>query len=354
MRLTLRHPRTCRGTNQTRAAHPGRHAAPLLAAAGVPVNLDAIPRMACRTCTVPLNRCVDLHTGQVTYTHPLNTELEPVGHDPDPAPMDEIDTRQVCDFCGDERIAYTVLIMPITSIADTGSGRMVDRYGTDWSACFPVRRPPAGQGSGRPAPPAAAERSTAGPQGSRGCAGHVRAVLRSLLPGWTVAIGRWPATPLAAGILPQVRDRLATLLGGELGLPGPRRARDPRRGRGQRRHRAAVLDRPRVHRTRRLRRRVAAGHHTAPPTFPPRTACYWPGPTRWAHAPTWSPRRGAAARTGCGWWATAASAPACHPPNFSICANSSAGSVPASTRTCRPAIRSTRPVPRRCWWRPGC
>jgi hypothetical protein len=29
-------------------------------------------------------------------------------------------------------------------------------------------------------------------------------------------------------------------------------------------------------------------------------------------------------------------------------------SAPACTPTCCPATRSTRPAPRRCWWRPGC
>jgi hypothetical protein len=47
-----------------------------------------------------------------------------------------------------------------------------------------------------------------------------QAVLQSLLPGVTVAaIGRWPASPVPATILPKVRDRLATLLAGPIGLP---------------------------------------------------------------------------------------------------------------------------------------
>jgi hypothetical protein len=61
--------------------------------------------MACRTCTVPLNRYVDLTTGQVTYTHPLGVDVEPVGHDPDPAPMDEIDTRQM--WCATRRLVVS-------------------------------------------------------------------------------------------------------------------------------------------------------------------------------------------------------------------------------------------------------
>ena len=184
------------------------------------MNLDTIPRMACRTCTVPLNRYVDMDTGQVSYTHPLNAELEPGGHDPDPAPLDEVDARHVCDFCGDERIAYTVRTLPITSIADTGRGRMVDRYGTDWSACFPC----AGYLQAGDLDGLHHRLRHNGPPLDRKEAAAVRvmqqAVLQSLLPGATVAaIGRWSATPLQAGILPKVRDRLATLLGGPLGLP---------------------------------------------------------------------------------------------------------------------------------------
>ena len=176
--------------------------------------------MACRTCTVPLNRYVDLDTGQVYYTHPLNAAVESIGHDPDPAPLDEVDARYVCDFCGDERIAYTVTTAPITSIADTSSGRLVDQYGTDWSACFPC----AGYLQANDLDGLHTRLRHNGPPLDGNEAAVVRvmqhAVLRSLLPGRAVAaIGRWPAIPLAAGILPKVRDRLAALLGGQVGLP---------------------------------------------------------------------------------------------------------------------------------------
>lgn len=207
-------------TNHTRAAYPGRRRAVPVAAAGVAVNPAAIPRMACRTCTVPLNRYIDMTTGQVTYTHPLNSRVDMAGHEPDPAPMDEIDTRRVCDFCGDGRIAYTVRTTPITSVADTGRGRVVDRYGTDWSACYTC----AGHLQANDINGLRDHVRHNGPPLDRAeaAAVHViqQAVLHSLLPGWTLAaIGRWPATPLPAGTLPKVRDRLATLFGGELGLP---------------------------------------------------------------------------------------------------------------------------------------
>ena len=184
------------------------------------MNLDTIPRMACRTCGVPLNRYADLVSGQVEYTHPLGVVLEPAGHQPDPAPLDEVDARHVCDFCSDERIAFTLRTVPISSVADTPAGRIVERYGTDWSACFVC----AGylqvgdlDGLGR-------RLQQVGPRLDRIAAAAARvmqqAVLQSLLPGVSVAaIGRWPATPLPAAILPKVRDRLANLFAGPLGLP---------------------------------------------------------------------------------------------------------------------------------------
>src|SRR5262249_10378023 len=116
--------------------------------------------------------------------------------------------------------AYTVRTAPITSIADTGGGRMVDRYGTDWAACFPC----AGYLQAKDLDGLHHQLRQNGPPLDRKEAAAVRvmqqAVRQSLLPGATVAaIGRWPATPLPAGILPKVRDRLATLLGGPLGVP---------------------------------------------------------------------------------------------------------------------------------------
>jgi hypothetical protein len=184
------------------------------------VNLDDIPPMACRVCATPLNRYVDLDTGQVRYTHPLGTVLPPVGHDPDPAPPDEVDARHVCDFCGDERIVYTLRTTPISTVTTTEDERVVQRYGTDWSACFPCAAfVAAGDRDGLHA-----RLRQVGPPLDRIATQAVRvmqqAVLDSLLPGRVVAaIGRWPATPLPAGILPKVRDRLAALVRGPLGLP---------------------------------------------------------------------------------------------------------------------------------------
>jgi hypothetical protein len=167
------------------------------------MNLDTIPRMACRTCGVPLNRYADLVSGQVEYTHPLGVVLEPAGHDPDPAPLDEVDARHVCDFCSDERIAFTLRTVPISSVADTPDGRIVERYGTDWSACFVC----AGYLQARDLDGLGRRLRQVGPRLDRIASGAARvmqqAVLQSLLPGVSVAaIGRWPATALPAAISP--------------------------------------------------------------------------------------------------------------------------------------------------------
>jgi len=97
---------------------------------------------------------------------------------------------------------------------------VVERYGTDWSACFACAAfVAAGDLDGLHA-----RLRQVGPPLDRIAAHAVRvmqqAVLDSLLPGRVVAaIGRWPATPLSAGILPKVRDRPAALVRGPLGLP---------------------------------------------------------------------------------------------------------------------------------------
>jgi hypothetical protein len=105
-------------------------------------------------------------------------------------------------------------------VADTGRGQLVNQYGTDWSACFPC----GGHLQAKNLDGLSQQLRQHGPPLDRHNAAAVRvmhqAVLQSLLPGAAVAaIGRWPATPLPAGILPKVGNRLATLLGGALGLP---------------------------------------------------------------------------------------------------------------------------------------
>jgi len=176
--------------------------------------------MACRVCAVPLTGFIDLDTGRVRYSHPLRTVVQPVGHDPDPAPIDEVDARYVCDFCGDERIVYALRTVPISTVTTTGGGRVVEEYGTDWSACFAC----AGYIDAADLDGLHSRLRQVGPRLDRIAAAGVRvmqqAVLQSLLPGRAVAaIGRWPATPLPAATLPKVRDRLAALIGGPLGLP---------------------------------------------------------------------------------------------------------------------------------------
>jgi len=176
--------------------------------------------MACRICGSPLNRYVDLDTGLVEYTHPRNAARGSADHAADPVPADRVDVHHVCDFCGDERIVYTFRTVPIDTVVVCAGEQLVERYGTDWSACvdcaaFIEARDLDGLHARlrRVGPPL-------DPIGAYGVRVMQQAVLSSLLPGRTLAaIGRWPATVLVASTLPKVRDRLVALVGGPIGLP---------------------------------------------------------------------------------------------------------------------------------------
>ncbi|WP_433221851.1 hypothetical protein ACQP00_21855 [Dactylosporangium sp. CS-047395] len=175
--------------------------------------------MACRTCGTLLNRYQDLNSGQTRYVHPAGVGRGP-RHAADPAPLDEVDVRQACDFCSDERVAYTVATEPITTIGALNGGTQVDHYDTEWTACFPCER------DLRAGDLDALRRRLELTSRMAGLLDPAiaqvlhQAVRRGLRPGRTLAVtGRWPAGPLPAAHLPRIRDRLAALYGGPTGLP---------------------------------------------------------------------------------------------------------------------------------------
>jgi hypothetical protein len=191
---------------------------------------DAGRQMACRVCARPLNRYVDLNTGKASYLHPLDMRGATMpAHEPDPVPADQIDTDHVCDFCSDRKIVYAYRVRPVETVMDGPGGRLVQHYGTDWSACIDCAHLlEAGDlnalharilrnGGFRERPVADQLRL------------FLRGVFAGLQPGRTVlAIGRWEPVPLPAPILPRVRDRLADLLRGPDHLPADLDAPDLR------------------------------------------------------------------------------------------------------------------------------
>ena len=182
-----------------------------------------------------------------------------------------------------------------------------------------------------------------------------QAVLQSLLPGFTLAaIGRWPATPLPAGILPKVRDRLAAMLGADLGLP---------LGLDEPPVRTAIADSVAAARLFWIDPEFtqladhAAGSLPATTLTPvdlpaPHGMLAWAqpvGPRADLVAASWT--TGPHGLRVVGYRSIGAGLP---PTDCSSSANSSAGSAPACTPTCRPATRSTLAAPPPSSWRPGC
>jgi hypothetical protein len=175
------------------------------------MSTDPTPQMGCRTCGSPLNRYLDLATGTVRYTHPANPTGQPADHEPDPAPADQIDVHHVCDFCSDEHIVYTFRTGRLDMLVLAPDEQLIQHYGSDWSACL----------------------ECADLVHARDVRGLAARIMRSGLP-------------FDREVFDGIRPR------------PPRRA-----GSGRRRTRRGtpVLDRPRVHRPHRARRRRTTRHH---------------------------------------------------------------------------------------------
>jgi hypothetical protein len=176
--------------------------------------------VACRTCGSLLNRYIDLDTYEERFTHPISAMLEVADHEPDPVPADQIDARHVCDFCSDEKVVYTFRTRPVETVVLTAGERLVQHYGTDWSACIDC----ATSVQARDLDGLHARVMRLGLPLDQPAIGGVRimqqTVLDSVLPGRELAaIGHWQPAPLPAPILPKIRDRLAQLVRGEDRLP---------------------------------------------------------------------------------------------------------------------------------------
>jgi hypothetical protein len=181
---------------------------------------DAAQPSACGTCGSPLNRYVDLTTGEARFTHPLSSATGQLDHQPDPVPAAQVDTRYVCDFCSDEKIVYTYRVGPVGVVVLAADEGVLHRYGGNWAACIECAQ----LIDARDLDGLHARTMRLGPPLDQRAEARVRAmqlaVVNSIMPGRALAaIGRWKPTPLPASTLPKVRDRLVRLVRGEDELP---------------------------------------------------------------------------------------------------------------------------------------
>lgn len=175
------------------------------------------PQFTCGTCGSPLDRYAEWPSGVVSYQHPI---WKGADHPPVPVAADAVETTYACDFCTDPQVLFVYETTQRVAVqVDTPRGRIVRDYGTRWSACVECAalieaRNLAGL----------LARNLADGMAFDEVVAHLSAMLRQVLallrPGRTLtADGQWAALPLPATTLPKVRDRLARLIAGDIGLP---------------------------------------------------------------------------------------------------------------------------------------
>ncbi|MBM2623412.1 hypothetical protein JIG36_48750 [Actinoplanes sp. LDG1-06] len=173
---------------------------------------------ACGNCGSPLDVHVELPAGVISFEHPAWKSTD---HPPEPVPADSVEATYVCDFCTDPRILFVYHTeRAVFAKVETVNGTVVRNYGTRWSACIECAvlvEPRDLQGL--------VDRITAHKRAlSTEVIAHLAVmldqVLASLVPGRALAVGgQWAIDPLPARTLPKIRDRLASLIGGETALP---------------------------------------------------------------------------------------------------------------------------------------
>ncbi|MFI7598254.1 hypothetical protein [Actinoplanes sp. NPDC049681] len=176
------------------------------------------PRFVCGTCGNPLDRYAELASGIVSYQHPIWKDAD---HPPVPVTADTVETAYVCDFCTDPKILFVYATTQRVLVqVDTAHGRVIRDYGTRWSACVECAALVEARNLAGLLDRILTHGMTFAAEVVAHLAAMLRQVLATLRPGRALtADGQWDAVPLPATTLPKVRDRLAELTAGDVGLP---------------------------------------------------------------------------------------------------------------------------------------
>ncbi|MEU4243958.1 hypothetical protein [Actinoplanes sp. NPDC026619] len=142
-------------------------------------------------------------------------------HPPVPVAADALDATYVCDFCTDAKILYIYTTAQRVLVqVDTGHGTVVRDYGTRWAACAEC----ATLVESRDLHGLLDRILTHGMAFAAEVTAHLSTMLQQVLatlrPGRALTVdGRWEPSPVPATMLPKIRDRLATLIAGDIALP---------------------------------------------------------------------------------------------------------------------------------------
>jgi hypothetical protein len=175
--------------------------------------------MACQACTYALT---PVHRdGRIGYEHPITPDAD---HPVTPVPADRLDSVfRRCHLCSVHQPwwEYRTDAPVVEAIGDIGT--VVQQYSSRWHVCGDCADllDAADQ-------PALTRRCTgvlgwpADGLAAQILAGLHQAIIVSREPGRTlITTGTWPSLPLKPPALPRIRDRLAALLRGPVGLPHP-------------------------------------------------------------------------------------------------------------------------------------
>ncbi|MBO3736656.1 hypothetical protein [Actinoplanes flavus] len=182
---------------------------------------------ACTVCTYALNPIDD--NGTITYEHPVAPAGG--GHNPAPVPAHQLaDVYRRCHLCSDNEPVW-MYRTPQIEVMSQGTRQITETYSTQWNICIPcaalieqddhvtLTQRSIAVMRWHPADPRAQLLGLL----------H-RAIVLTREPGRTLlTTGAQTAAPLKASTLPKVRDRLAGLLRGTIGLPAPIDHPEPRR-----------------------------------------------------------------------------------------------------------------------------
>lgn len=176
--------------------------------------------MACAVCTYALNAIDD--NGTLTFEHPILPRKD--HHKVVPVPAHQLeDVYRRCHICSTDEPLWMYRTPEFEAISVGGKHPVTQTYSSQWKVCCPCA-----QLIEQDNTVALTQRSVdaigwrrTGPE-AQILAGIHRFIVLTREPGRTLlTTGAWSPAQLRASTLPKVRDRLAGLLRGPVGLPAP-------------------------------------------------------------------------------------------------------------------------------------